>query len=310
VNTGFHECKWKDFPPFFIGSDLDNPDAYTEGIRSLPGPDPALRYALNYVQGGKKLIDLGANLGLYTLAAARAGARVLAVEALAANYALLVQSILRNQFENVIPLHCAVFDYTGTLFMLGSSAWGQVATSQTEQQVPCFMLDDLCHIYDFRNASLLKIDIEGSELAALSGGSSLLSQNDDLRVVFEANACASLAFGYHPRALFRKFEDYGYQVYRILDDRLALTSSDDFLESVCEDYVAVRKHAEQGPPGFELRPLTLAERIVMVAREAAHLEAAHRAYIYTAAAEMPEEIRRDESVSAALDRLEAIADGE
>ncbi len=308
MNIGFHECKWKDFPPFFIGSDLDSPDVYTDWIRSASSPEPALRYALSFVQGGRRFIDLGANIGLYTLAAARAGARVLAVEGLAKNYALLVQSILRNQFENVIPLHCAIFDHTGTLFMQGFSAWGQVVTSQTGQQVPCFKLDDLCHIYDFRNATLLKIDIEGSELAALSGAGSLLSQNNDLRVVFEANAFASLAFGYHPRALFRKFEECGYQVYRILEDRLALTASNDFQVSVFADYVAVRKDAEPGAPGFELRPLTLAERIQMVISEAAAPQSAHRAYIYTAAAEMPEEIRRDKLVRAALDRLEDDAD--
>jgi FkbM family methyltransferase len=308
VNTGFHECRWRDFPPFFIGSDPDNPDVYTEWIRALPGPEPALHYALNCVQGGKKFIDVGANVGLFTLATARAGARVLAVEALAKNYAILVQSIVKNQLENVTPLYCAIFDHTGTLSMQGTSAWGQVAASQSEQQIPCLTLDDLCSIYDFRNASVLKIDIEGSELAALSGASDLLSQNTNMRIIFEANAYASIAFGYHPRALFRRCEEYGYQVYRILDDRLALMASDAFQESVCEDYAAVRKHAEQGVPGFELPPLTLDERVEMVVLEATHAGGASRAYIYASAAEMSEEIRSDERVSAALARLEDDAD--
>src|ERR1035437_2309627 len=100
-------CTWQGCPPFYVA--VEARDAYTETIEHGTTADQALLYIIAALNGGGSLIDLGSNIGAYSFAAAAGGSRVLAVEALAANYSLLVRAICRNQFTRVTAVHAAIF---------------------------------------------------------------------------------------------------------------------------------------------------------------------------------------------------------
>lgn len=95
MTIDFSQYQFLDQKPFLIGIDHEATFCYSEHVRRTLGLDDPLEYALRSCRSGEKAIDLGANIGHFTLPLANQGASVLAVEALPANYAVLCQSVAK-----------------------------------------------------------------------------------------------------------------------------------------------------------------------------------------------------------------------
>ena len=54
---------------------------------------------IDSMQPGETFIDIGANMGIYTIYAAKRGLKVIAFEPEAQNYALLCRSIMINELD-------------------------------------------------------------------------------------------------------------------------------------------------------------------------------------------------------------------
>lgn len=133
---------------------------------------------LKLLQSGQTFVDVGANVGYFSLlAATRVGptGRVLAVEPMPENWALLEKSIALNGFGNIIELHkVAAGDTTRRVRMtLGdranSGSFSFVSGRQPSKdifEVECRRLDDLL---TGRRVDIIKMDIEGAEGLALKG---------------------------------------------------------------------------------------------------------------------------------------------
>lgn len=132
------------------------------------------------VRSGEFWLDLGANIGAFSVWAARKrGAHVLAVEPIAENIALLKQNVALNK-ANVKVLEGAVGATSGTMTMrydvktpARSSSFGSTGV---EQSLPMYALADLIAEH---NPHGIKMDIEGGEFAVLEAGFPL----DNLRAV-------------------------------------------------------------------------------------------------------------------------------
>ncbi|MCI4369011.1 MAG: FkbM family methyltransferase, partial [Thermoplasmata archaeon] len=61
------------------------------------------------------VVDIGANIGWFTLVAARRAARVYAYEPEPENFRLLSQSVAENQFQNVVLERAAISDHVGQI---------------------------------------------------------------------------------------------------------------------------------------------------------------------------------------------------
>lgn len=125
------------------------------------------------------LLDIGGNIGYYTLAAAAAGFSVNVFEPVPTNAAMIQQSIERNHFTT-IRLHTSALDaQTGELGM-GTNSNNQggvkhrsgVVTSGT--MLPAFRLDDVLAFEE--RPVYIKIDIEGGECNALRGMQRFISK--------------------------------------------------------------------------------------------------------------------------------------
>jgi FkbM family methyltransferase len=131
------------------------PESYNLMVRLLRALAP---------EGGR-VLDLGAHVGMFALAAAAAGYEVLAVEASPRNAALLRASIERNGFDRLRLVHAAVSDRPGVLEFCQAGPYGHVLTGASEEsvKVPAIDVDRLLAEHGWDRVDFVKMDIEGSE---------------------------------------------------------------------------------------------------------------------------------------------------
>jgi FkbM family methyltransferase len=138
---------------------------------------------------GDTVLDVGANVGLYALVAARAvgpGGRVFAFEPAPAAAALLAKNLRRNALQARVSIaHCAAGAEAGVLrlYVAGASSENSAVSARVhtaanrpceELEVPVVTLDTFCREHDL-HPQVVKIDVEGWELAVLRGMPELLA---------------------------------------------------------------------------------------------------------------------------------------
>ena len=133
---------------------------------------------------GAVFYDLGANIGLFTLLAARLvgdSGKVFSFEPDPENAARLRRNILRNGFTNATVVESGIWSATGELnFVVSGTASpdhgiGKFVTAESAAAgtlIPCVSLDDF--IKNAPPPDAIKCDVEGAEVEALRGGTKML----------------------------------------------------------------------------------------------------------------------------------------
>jgi FkbM family methyltransferase len=136
-------------------------------------------YDQGRIADGDTVVDVGANIGVFTLKAARQTpkGRVVAVEPAPLNLELLRENVARNRLANAVILDCALSDHEGQgqLYSRGDYAlYSLHLKADLSTPVRVSTLDKLFQEQGIRACQLLKIDVEGEELAVLRGGAQAL----------------------------------------------------------------------------------------------------------------------------------------
>jgi len=138
------------------------------------------------IQKDDVVIDVGAHVGLFTLKAAKSGAKVVvAIEPHPFNYRILLRNITSNRLRNVIPINLAVSNYSGKA-MLYISKHAREHTLKRELldeyrgciEVEVKTLDQLVDELKLSKVNFIKIDAEGAELDILRGAEKTLKENN------------------------------------------------------------------------------------------------------------------------------------
>jgi FkbM family methyltransferase len=159
-------------------------------------------YMIANLQPGMTVVDVGANIGYFSIIAGyKVGesGRVMAYEANPKNYDIMVDNLTINELKhNVDPFALAVSDsdqqlqfHVSERFQGNSSLkshsdqYRQDFKSDCFDQIPVYAVS--LDTQGFGKIDLLKVDVEGAELQVFRGASRLIANGKITTAVFELN---------------------------------------------------------------------------------------------------------------------------
>jgi FkbM family methyltransferase len=219
-------------------------------------PDPAMRrtfrhYAVNRIheetttalfrrvlRQGDVVLDLGANMGYFTLLAASLvgeEGRVYPFEPEPRNYGCLSTNIALNNYDHIIATNKAVSDKPGTVKLFicaydsghhtiqqfnGIRSYNpQLAGNKKEfVEIEAVRLDDFFGDR-LTPINVIKMDVEGAEMLALAGMENIIRANQDLIMFIEFFPLLIREMGQLPEEFARRLlEDFGFKAFIVEHD--------------------------------------------------------------------------------------------
>jgi FkbM family methyltransferase len=207
---------------FALSYDVDQ--LVTRVVRNEHIFEPQItRFLIANVSPGDVAVDVGANVGYYTLLLALLvgpGGTVYAFEPLfpaALRRNLALNERYGGYFAQVRVVDCALTDRLGTVRMyrprrqhFAYASLSHVSDSEVALEVPGSMLDEM--LADEAQVDWLKLDVEGAEALVLRGGMELL-QRTKPHIVMEWSGPALERLGVPEVELAAFLRSYGYALY-------------------------------------------------------------------------------------------------
>jgi FkbM family methyltransferase len=173
------------------------------------------------LEEGEAFWDIGANVGYFVLAAAAAlgnTGEVVAFEPFSVAYQNLLDNLALNHFTNIRPVKLAVSDTHGEVVLYASSDIADTSANifmakedQAGQEViQTITLDEFSQEMARLTPTLIKMDIEGAELAVLKGGRETIRASQPLLLI-ELEARTLRALGLSKADFQEELAPYGYQ---------------------------------------------------------------------------------------------------
>ena len=138
-------------------------------------------------------IDIGSNIGQFSLVAASMGRKVVAVDELKRHTLMLGRAVVMNDYQHLVRIvHNALSHTYRNIYLVafqGNPGMTRMKTAKyasmpVAEEVPTILMDDLVNVVDFRRA-IMKIDIEGQEVAALLHSVQLFNKVDIPVIIME-----------------------------------------------------------------------------------------------------------------------------
>ena len=196
-------------------------------------------YFKSQIKSGMTVLDLGANIGFYTLIFADLvgkDGRVFAFEPEPNNFSSLEKNVKLNRFKNVTLVRKAVSNKTGDIKLFLSKSMGRHTIYNMQNvrkiiKIESVALDDFFKKYP-KGIDFIKMDIEGAEYAALLGMPSILKINKGVKIVTEFMPDALRSFGISPEVYLSLLMKHGFKVYHINENkkRIETTSINKIME--------------------------------------------------------------------------------
>ena len=177
---------------------------------------PDMGFLLHFLRAEDLFIDIGANVGSYTILACSAvGARGVAFEPVPGTYERLVENMRLNHLEKKVKcINKGVGDQQGTIAFTSDRDTTNHALASGEQcdnkvTVEVTSLDTALAGED---PSLIKIDVEGYETPVLEGAQESLKNQTLNAVIMELNGSGS-RYGFDESKILRLMHSNGFETY-------------------------------------------------------------------------------------------------
>jgi len=159
----------------------DSP-AFKDFLKDNPHEAGEVKFLELIAQEGMYAIDIGANIGITTVAIAkriRGGGKLYSFEPMPEYSNILKENIFSNRLENVKVYELAVTDQVGrSPFYQKELSSGIIFEQGAKQfEVPTTTIDRFLTAEKIGRINLINMDCEGSELLVLRGAEETLSKN-------------------------------------------------------------------------------------------------------------------------------------
>jgi FkbM family methyltransferase len=176
-----------------------------------------MAFLLHVLRSGEHFVDVGANVGSYTVLAGVVGAKVTAVEPIPSTFRQLADNVILNGLSERVQCHnIGLSASNGVLrFTANLDTVNHVLATNEEVpaiEVPVMRLDDLPALADSMNPIMIKLDVEGHELAVLQGAERVLADPVLLAVIMETNGSGA-RYGVKDEELFMVMARHGFQPF-------------------------------------------------------------------------------------------------
>lgn len=202
------------------------------------------RFFRRYLKPGDVAVDVGANIGLYTLVCAvcvgKSG-RVYAVEPSPRVFGYLQKNVALNPHRRHIQLfNCALGESDGVVRFSDESQDDRNGIDDSgAQEVPVRRLDALP--ISEASIALLKVDVEGYEKYVLDGATALLPR---VQCIFiETWEAHFTRYGYSCTDVHARLRAQGFRLFRVVDGTLRDVEPG-YVSERCEDLIGIRDAAD------------------------------------------------------------------
>jgi FkbM family methyltransferase len=182
------------------------------------------------VKDGWQIIDVGANIGLYSLLfSGKVGKKgsVYAFEPSDEAYYRVLQNIKLNNCSNVELFKMGVADKTGVLDLqitdddaynsLGSQSMKKIIETK---KINVTSINDFIQRKGIHHIDLIKTDTEGADYLVLKGASDLLTMENGPIIFCEYNTFTKDGFDFTLNSLIDYLKSCNYYIYEFENDRL------------------------------------------------------------------------------------------
>ncbi len=179
------------------------------------------------IKADMTVVDIGANIGYFTLIAAKLvgpAGKVYAFEPEPHNYELLTKNVLINHYDNIASIPKAVSNKTGEaeLFVDRINLGGHSLSEDTVLEKAGYLKIEAVTLDDFFGKTVgnlaidvMKIDAEGAEGIILEGAEKVLKH--DLKIFMEFLPRGLKNMGTDPLGLLRRLQGLGFKI-NIIDE--------------------------------------------------------------------------------------------
>ena len=190
-----------------------------------------LSFTHNVLQKGDIYIDIGANIGVFSLVAAdkvSATGKVFAFEPAPRTYEKLKKNILINNMTQIEAINLGLSNEKQSLDFYvsetGHDAWNSLVKNEeygvvNNIKIPVSTLDDELRSVEKEKVKMIKIDVEGWEKFVLLGAEKFLKEYSPILMV-EFTEVNTFNAGYFVQEIYDLLEAWGYKWYKISGEDL------------------------------------------------------------------------------------------
>jgi FkbM family methyltransferase len=178
----------------------------------------------NIISPGDVVLDIGANIGYYTVIFAKLvgqNGKVFAFEPEPTNFSLLQKNVSINGCSNVTVEQKAVSNRNERKKLYLNKENAGMHTIYKSQyadldpvEIETISLDTYFNNYTGK-IDFIKMDIEGSEYTALEGMKTILQRQNSIKLLVAFFPSAIREYGYEPEQYFDLLSSYGFRIYFI-----------------------------------------------------------------------------------------------
>lgn len=161
--------------------------------------EPELDFLCKILKPGNTLVDIGANIGIYSLYGARSvgpAGRVFAFEPNPPCFKILQENLQINRIQNAEAVPGAVSSFAGKTILTGEATrWNSLRLGQAKPgsgmlttEVAVLTLDNFFSAQSLTQLRIIKIDAEGQEDQVLAGARQTLSTYRPILIIEDLGA--------------------------------------------------------------------------------------------------------------------------